>query len=130
MEANRAGRELYAELVRRQVRDPATAEALIPDYPMGCKRAILDTGYYDAFNRDNVTLVDLRRTPIRRVTPNGLETEGEAFELDTIVFATPIDAQTLDPTDSSTSESDALVLQLYEELLVLLPARNLIRSRA
>ena len=94
MKANDAARELYGELVRGAVKDPETAEALIPHYPLGCKRQILDTGYFDTFNRDNVTLVDLRRDPIRRITAGGIETEQRSFDFDVIVFATGFDAMT------------------------------------
>ena len=50
---------MLSELVRRHVEDPEVAESLVPHYPLGCKRPILDTGYFEAFNRDNVSLVDL-----------------------------------------------------------------------
>ncbi len=53
---------MYREQVTRIVEDPQTAEGLMPrGYPIGCKRPVIDTGYYQTFNRDNVTLVDLRR---------------------------------------------------------------------
>jgi len=94
IEANHAARELYAELIRRQVNDPETAAALVPHYPMGCKRPIIDIGYFETFNRDNVTLVDLRKGAITRVTPEGIETEQGAFPLDVIVYATGFDAMT------------------------------------
>ncbi len=93
IDANNAANELYAELVRRAVHDPATAEALVPHYPVGCKRLIIDSGYYDTFNRANVTLVDLRRDPIAEVTPAGIRTrDGHEYELDVIVYATGFDA--------------------------------------
>ena len=58
--------------IRAIVRDPATAEALVPTtYPIGTKRICVDTDYYDTFNRDNVSLVDLRATPIEEITPTG-----------------------------------------------------------
>jgi cation diffusion facilitator CzcD-associated flavoprotein CzcO len=94
IEANRAAQELYAEMIRREVRDPETAAALVPHYPMGCKRPIIDIGYFDTFNRDNVTLVDLRKGAITRVTPQGIETEQGAFDLDVILYATGFDAMT------------------------------------
>jgi cyclohexanone monooxygenase len=94
MEANRAAQELYAEMIRREVKDPETAAALVPHYPMGCKRPIIDIGYFDTFNRDNVTLVDLRKGAIQRVTPEGIETGQGAFPLDVIVYATGFDAMT------------------------------------
>ena len=94
LEANSAARDLYAELVRRGVKDPETAEALVPHYPMGCKRQIIDIGYFDTFNRDNVTLVDLRKGAITEITPAGIVTEQGAFDFDVIVFATGFDAMT------------------------------------
>ena len=94
VEANQAGVDLYGELIRRNVKDPEVAESLVPHYPIGCKRLILDTGYFDAFNRDNVTLVDLRKDAIERITPTGVQTGSEHFELDVIVYATGFDAMT------------------------------------
>lgn len=95
IEANDAARKLYAEAVRRIVNDPQTAEDLVPQYPLGCKRTIIDQGYYPTFNRDNVQLVNLRRTPILRVVPEGIELgDGTVLELDAIVYATGFDAMT------------------------------------
>ena len=79
MEANRAGVELYGELIRRHVADPEVAESLVPHYPIGCKRLILDTGYFETFNRDNATLIDLRKDAIRCITPTGVLTEQRAL---------------------------------------------------
>ena len=71
------------------------AELLCPnDHPIGTKRLILDTGYYETFNRPNVTLVDIRSAPIQEITPYGLRTAKASFELDAIVFATGFDAMT------------------------------------
>jgi len=81
-------------MIRRTVKDPETATALAPHYPMGCKRPIIDIGYFATFNRDNVTLVDLRKGGIRRITPAGIETEQGFFPLDVIVYATGFDAMT------------------------------------
>ena len=62
-----------AQRIRATVKDPRTAELLCPtDHPIGTKRLILDTNYYETFNRDNVTLVDARSAPIERITPSGL----------------------------------------------------------
>ncbi|HEY1425802.1 MAG TPA: NAD(P)/FAD-dependent oxidoreductase [Caulobacteraceae bacterium] len=94
IEANRAAQALYAELIRREVKDPQTAAALVPHYPMGCKRPIIDIGYFETFNRDNVSLVDLRKGAIQRITPDGIETAQGSFPLDVIVFATGFDAMT------------------------------------
>jgi cation diffusion facilitator CzcD-associated flavoprotein CzcO len=94
IEANRMAAQLYGEAVARIVRDPDTAAALTPTHPFGCKRPIIDQGYYETFNRDNVTLVDLRRSPIAEITPTGIRTEQGHHDLDVIVYATGFDAMT------------------------------------
>ena len=94
IEANRMAAELYGEAVARIVKDPQTAAALVPVHPFACKRPIIDQGYYQTFNRDNVTLVDLRTGPIREVTATGIQTEQGFFALDVIVYATGFDAMT------------------------------------
>lgn len=94
IEANRMAAKLYGEAVARIVKDPETAAALVPVHPFACKRPIIDQGYYETFNRDNVTLVDLRKSPIREVTPAGIRTEDRLHELDAIVYATGFDAMT------------------------------------
>lgn len=94
IEANRMAAELYGQAVARIVRDPQTAAALVPTHPFACKRPIIDQGYYETFNRDNVTLVDLRRGGIRSVTPTGIDTEQGSYDLDVIVYATGFDAMT------------------------------------
>jgi cation diffusion facilitator CzcD-associated flavoprotein CzcO len=94
IDANRMAAKLYGEAVARIVKDPDTAAALVPDHPFACKRPIIDQGYYQTFNRDNVTLIDLRKAPIREVTPTGIRTEHDSHELDVIVYATGFDAMT------------------------------------
>jgi len=94
-EANELGAELYREMIRRVIEDPDTAEGLSPrDLPIGCKRPILHTDYYETFNLDHVHLVDLRRGGIEEITPTGIRTAQGEFELDVIVFATGFDAMT------------------------------------
>ena len=94
-EANDTAAEFFRAKIRATVRDPAVAEALLPkDYPLGTKRICVDTDYYETFNRDNVTLVDLRREPIEAITPRGVRTEATEYEFDSIVFATGFDAMT------------------------------------
>src|SRR5262249_37470762 len=79
--------------IRSIVRDPDVAETLVPKtYPLGTKRLCVDTDYYATFNRDNVSLVDLTKTPIEEITPDGLRTTREAYHLDSIVFAIGFDA--------------------------------------
>jgi cation diffusion facilitator CzcD-associated flavoprotein CzcO len=95
LEANEMAVELFREMVRRTVRDPDVAEALSPrGYPLGCKRPVLDSNYFETFNRDNVTLVDLRTDPIVEATATGIRTEQRFVELDVLVLATGFDAMT------------------------------------
>ncbi len=94
VKANNLARELFAEMVRRSVHDPETAASLVPKYPLGCKRVIIESGYYDAFNRENVHLVDLAKGGINSVEPGGIDTAQGFFELDAIVYATGFDAMT------------------------------------
>lgn len=94
IEANQMAAQLYGEAVARIVKDPDTAASLVPVHPFACKRPIIDQGYYETFNRDNVTLVDLRKAPIREVTPTGIRTDDGFYELDVIVYATGFDAMT------------------------------------
>ncbi|HEV7252722.1 MAG TPA: NAD(P)/FAD-dependent oxidoreductase [Mesorhizobium sp.] len=91
--------ELAAEFVRNKIRaivkDPEVAEILCPkDHPFGAKRLCVDTDYFETYNRDNVSLVDLRADPIREVTENGLRTEQGEYRFDTLVLATGFDAMT------------------------------------
>ncbi|MGD9932081.1 MAG: flavin-containing monooxygenase [Dehalococcoidia bacterium] len=95
MEANIVAREMYSEMLRRVVTDPATAAALTPsDYPIGCKRAVVDQDYFVTFNRPNVKLVDLRNEPFEEVTEKGIRTSTGEYEFDVIVYATGFDAMT------------------------------------
>ena len=94
-DANDTAAEFFRDKIRSTVRDPAVAEKLVPQhYPIGTKRLCVDTDYYDTFNRDNVTLIDLRTAPIEAITANGLRTRDEAYTLDSLVFATGFDAMT------------------------------------
>jgi cyclohexanone monooxygenase len=94
-EANDTLADFLRSKVRSIVDDPTTAESLTAQqYPVGAKRMCLGTDYYETFNRDGVTLVDLRVHPIDTVTPNGIKTTLQEYELDAIVFATGFDAMT------------------------------------
>ena len=94
--ANDTAAEFIRSKIREIVNDPETAEKLLPrDHPFGSKRALIDTDYFDTYNRDNVDLVDIRHFPIEEITSTGLRTsDGEEYELDMIVFATGYDAMT------------------------------------
>ncbi len=96
---NKASNDTASEFVRQKirsiVRDPKTAELLAPkDHPIGTKRLCLDTNYYETYNRDNVTLVDVRSAPIQEITETGVKTADATYDLDAIVFATGFDAMT------------------------------------
>src|SRR5262245_48074442 len=91
--ANETAAEFFRAKIRSIVRDSTVAETLTPrHYPIGTKRLCVDTNYYATFNLDNVTLVDLTRTPIDAITSDGLRTSREAYRLDAIVFAVCIEA--------------------------------------
>jgi cyclohexanone monooxygenase len=94
-EANELACDMYRRQVARVIQDPETADALMPrDYPMGCKRPVIDTDYYETFNRENVTLVDLRKGGIERITPQGVSTAQGEYAFDVLVYATGFDAMT------------------------------------
>ena len=86
--------DFVRERIRRVVKDPVVAESLCPnDHPLGAKRICVDTGYYETYNRPNVRLVDLKKTPIERFTSTGVCVQGEPeIALDALVCATGYDA--------------------------------------
>ena len=93
-DANETAAGFVREQIRRIVDDPRTAELLCPDNVIGCKRPCLDTGYFETYNRPNVTLLDVRTNPIERITPSGIVVAGKEHTVDCIVFATGFDAMT------------------------------------
>ncbi|HZQ00878.1 MAG TPA: NAD(P)/FAD-dependent oxidoreductase [Reyranella sp.] len=93
--ANAEFSEYIAGRIRQRVKDPRIAEKLIPkDHGFGVQRVPMETNYFEAFNRDNVRLVDLQETPLERVTKKGLKTTEREYEFDIIVYATGFDAIT------------------------------------
>ncbi len=95
LEANRTVADFVASKIQEAVHDPAIADLLTPKtYPFGTKRLCVDTGYYATYNRDNVSLVDLRSTPIVTLTATGIKTSALDYAFDAIVFATGFDAMT------------------------------------
>jgi cyclohexanone monooxygenase len=92
--ANDTAAEFVREKIRATVKDPQVAELLAGKSIVGCKRLCVDSGYYETFNRDNVTLVDISGTPIERITPAGVQVGGHEYAVDAIVYATGFDAMT------------------------------------
>jgi hypothetical protein len=93
--ANAEFSEYIANRIRQRVKDPAVAEKLIPhDHGFGVQRVPMETHYFEAYNRDNVHLVDISETPIVEVTEQGLRTTKREYEFDIIVYATGFDAIT------------------------------------
>lgn len=95
-EANQMASDFITSKIKDKVNDPEVAELLTPKgYPLFAKRPPLDHGYYEAFNRDNVTLVDIKdREPITAITETGVETTENLHEFDIIVLATGFQAYT------------------------------------
>jgi cation diffusion facilitator CzcD-associated flavoprotein CzcO len=94
-EANRTVAEFVHDKIRQIVKNREVAEMLCPKgHPIGSKRISLDTDYYDTYNRSNVTLVDLRATPIEKMTAGGLRTRDAEYAFDALVLATGFDAVT------------------------------------
>lgn len=95
LEANEMACDLYRRHIADIIDDPETAKALMPrGYPMGCKRQVVDIGYYEAFNRDNVSVIDLREDPIERINESGVCTAGGQHDVDVLIYATGFDAMT------------------------------------
>jgi len=93
--ANDTAAEFIRSKIREIVKDPETAAKLSDfDHPYAAKRPPIDTDYFETFNRDNVTLVDVRAEPIERITPSGIRTREADYPLDIIVFATGFDGMT------------------------------------
>jgi cation diffusion facilitator CzcD-associated flavoprotein CzcO len=91
-EANKSLADFVRKKIGEIVRDPETARKLMPDHFVITKRPILDDGYFETYNRDNVTLVDLREDPIERFTPTSVVTRTGEHPIDVLVLATGFDA--------------------------------------
>jgi cyclohexanone monooxygenase len=93
--ANDTAADFVREKIAEIVHDPQTAKRLQPNnHPIGSKRICVDTEYYAAFNRPNVTLVDIRSDPIEQILPHAVRTRGGNYEIDALVLATGFDAMT------------------------------------
>ena len=93
-DANEMAADFVRSKIREKVEDPGVARLLEPRSTFGCKRLCVDIGYFETFNRPNVTLVDVSARPIERIVPEGLVVAGETCELDALVLATGFDAMT------------------------------------
>jgi cyclohexanone monooxygenase len=94
-EANETAASFIRAKIAEKVDDPATRETLTPrGYPFGTKRPVVDAGYFETFNRDNVCLVDIAADPIEKISPTGVATGTAEYPLDVLVFATGFDAMT------------------------------------
>jgi cation diffusion facilitator CzcD-associated flavoprotein CzcO len=93
-EANATLADFVRSKIRETVVDQDVAEKLLPTYYIGTKRIILNTNYYETYNRDNVTLIDLREDPIETITAAGVRTRSSEHPLDMLVLATGYDAMT------------------------------------
>jgi cyclohexanone monooxygenase len=94
-ESNATVSEFIRGKIREMIKDPAVGELLAPkDHPFFTKRPPLENGYYESFNRDNVTLLNARSVPIQEITPRGVRTGEREYEVDAIVYATGFDAMT------------------------------------
>jgi cation diffusion facilitator CzcD-associated flavoprotein CzcO len=91
--ANAEYSKFIANKIRQRIKDPALAEKMIPtDHGFGTRRVPMERSYYEAFNRENVELIDLEATPIKQITEAGVETTTKQFPFDIIVYATGFDA--------------------------------------
>jgi cation diffusion facilitator CzcD-associated flavoprotein CzcO len=93
-ESNATAAEFVRDKICEIVHDPVVAQALAPRYVIGCKRLCVDTGYYETYNRANVTLVDVSNSPIEAITSNGVRVKGNEYPIDALVLATGFDAMT------------------------------------
>ncbi len=92
--ANEYAAAFVRDKIAAIVDDPEVARRLTPQHRIGCKRLVIDSGYYETFNRPNVTLVDVSADPIEAITPTGVKTAADHVDVDVLVFATGFDAMT------------------------------------
>lgn len=111
-EANETAAEFVRGKIREIVRDPDIAESLTPrDHPLGAKRICVDTNYFETYNRDDVTLVDLRKTPIAEIREHSIRTTAATFDVDALVLAIGFDAVTGALTDIDIRGRDGMRLR-------------------
>ncbi|KAK3722030.1 hypothetical protein LTR37_002846 [Vermiconidia calcicola] len=94
-DANKLVSDFVANKIRQRVHDPETAETLIPtNHGFGTRRVPMETFYFEAYNRPNVQLVNINKTPIDSITQRGVRTTAEEYEFDMLIYATGFDAVT------------------------------------
>jgi len=93
-QANETAADFLRARIRELVKDPHVADTLCPRTVVGGKRLCIDTGYFETFNRDNVTLIDLNKAPLAEITRDGLIAGRQSYKLDAIVYAIGFDAMT------------------------------------
>ncbi|OTA63109.1 FAD/NAD(P)-binding domain-containing protein [Hypoxylon sp. EC38] len=95
--ANNEAYKFWREKTRARINDPRIQDLLAPEeqpYPFGCKRVPLERGFYEIFNKPNVHLVDINKSPVVEVTEKGIRTTEKEWEFDVIILATGFDAVT------------------------------------
>ena len=93
-EANETAAKFVRNKIKSLVKDSHVAKLLTPDYPIGCKRLAVDSNYYESYNKPNISLVDLKTTPLEEFYAKGINTSKNHYELDIIILATGFDAMT------------------------------------
>ena len=93
-EAKKIAQDFVRDKIRATVQDEEITKKLLPHHTTGCKRLCLGTKYYETYNRQNVSLIQLDKTGIERVTPGGVVANVTLFELDDLILATGFDAMT------------------------------------
>ncbi len=112
--ANRTAYNFWRDKVRARIKDPVVAEKLAPTeppHPFGVKRPALEQWFYDIFNDDHVELVDIKKSPIERITSSGLKTQESEHTLDILVMATGFDAVTGGLTNIDIRGTDGATLK-------------------
>ena len=92
--ANETAAEFVRTKIKEIVKDPIKAKKLSPQTVIGCKRLCVDTDYYATFNRENVSLIDIKESPIEKIAERGVIVSGQLYEIDLLVLATGFDAMT------------------------------------
>ena len=87
MAVNKVVADFVKAKIRETVKDPEIAKKLLPPYPFGIRRLSIDDGYYEIFNRPDVSLVDMAEDPIQEITETGIRTRDREYELDVIILA-------------------------------------------